>query len=177
MKTFNKIILLVLSVVILLSFASCGVKENNENESKNNSSNEVVSSYSVTEKETEPTTYEEITEAISSFDKNTYSPKISKSTAKEKSKKALEQYIKNELDSGTGAINIDEFEFRSMELKMPSDPSSFYETDNYGNPVKKEFKNPYWYVEYKYTPELCDFAYFLIDAENGEILYSGYMGD
>lgn len=174
MKTFSKITLLVLSVIILFSFAACSAKQNNESENETETFNNTV----VTKENTTPSTTDKIIDEItSSFDKNNYSPKISKSTAKEKSKKALEQYIKNELNSENGTINIDKFEFYSMELKMPDEPSGFYETDSYGNPVKKEFKNPYWYVQYKYTPELCDFAYFLIDAETGELIFSGYMGD
>lgn len=35
----------------------------------------------------------------------------------------------------------------------------------------------YYVVEYKYTPQLCDWAYYCIDAMNGDVLFEGYMGD
>ncbi len=176
MKTFNKITLLVLSIIILFSFVSCGAEQNNESESESKA--ETVSNTVVTEEATLPATSNEFVEdTTSSFDKNNYSPKISKSTAKEKGKKALQEYIKNELNSAIGATNTDEFKFDRIELIMPDEPSGVFERDNYGNVVDKKFKHPYWCIYYKYTPELCDFAYFFIDAENGEILYSGSMGD
>lgn len=169
MKISSKIILFIFSTLILLSFSACGA----EDKQSETNTNTVIGESEDVSTNIETT----LAEKKKQFDKTNYQPKINKSSAKEKSNKALKEYIESNLKEETGAISTSDFEFNSIELKMPYEPSGIYEADDYGNPVKKEFVNPYWYVQYDYTPELCDFAYFLIDAENGEILYKGYMGD
>ncbi len=168
MKNLSKIILLILSVLILILFSSCGIKE---------SKNESTTNNNISEDET--LFIEDETSSIteSKFDKTNYEPKISKSVAKEKSEKILKEYIESDLKEIFGANSTDEFNLISIEIKMPSENSNIYKQDKNGNVTEIKFKNPYWRIDYEYENSLSDIAYFLIDAENGETIYRGYMGD
>lgn len=61
---------------------------------------------------------------------------------------------------------IKNFEFQSCTLN-----DGDWRKDQYG------YNNPVWTVEYTYKDSLGDYVYFDIDAEEGVLLYSGYMGD
>lgn len=71
-------------------------------------------------------------------------------------------------------------DFSKFGISAKSDDFEF-QSCNLGNgdwrAEQNGYKNKVWTVEYKYKDSLADFVYFDIDAESGEVLYSGYMGD
>ena len=74
--------------------------------------------------------------------------------------------------------NTNNFTFAGVEL-LGAKQGIYAYNMGYGTDSKSENTsgNPYYCVCYNYDPELCDTAYFCIDAITGKLLFSGYMGD
>ena len=74
--------------------------------------------------------------------------------------------------------DINNFTFAGVEL-LGAKQGIYAYNMGYGTDSESENTsgNPYYCVCYNYDPELCDTAYFCIDAITGKLLFSGYMGD
>ncbi len=74
--------------------------------------------------------------------------------------------------------DISKFTFAGIEL-LGAKTGIYGYNMGYGSTAESENTsgNPYYCVCYNYDPELCDTAYFCIDAMTGGLLFSGYMGD
>lgn len=85
--------------------------------------------------------------------------------------------LKEEIDSGNMG-SAEDYQFESIEL-LAADDSFMAYNGGYGETSETENTtgHSYYAVSYRYTESIADVAYFCIDAMNGDILYSGYMGD
>ena len=88
----------------------------------------------------------------------------------------MPNYKKKSASGEYGDIN--NFTFAGVEL-LGAKQGIYAYNMGYGTDSKSENTsgNPYYCVCYNYDPELCDTAYFCIDAITGKLLFSGYMGD
>lgn len=85
--------------------------------------------------------------------------------------------LQKKSDSGEYG-DISKFTFAGIEL-LGARAGIYGYNMGYGTDAESENTsgNPYYCVCYNYDPELCDTAYFCIDAMTGDLLFSGYMGD
>lgn len=74
--------------------------------------------------------------------------------------------------------DIENFEFTDISI-LEHDESCIAYNSGYGDSAETEnfSGHAYYCVEYKITNQLCDFVYYCIDAQTGDLLFSGYMGD
>ncbi len=152
----KKIIAFILCITVIFALAACSNNEQNEN----NTSEQIT----VTESNsTERTTIPDKSEVIN----------ITENKAKEIADKAL----KAECDANR-YNSFDAFEYYGIELKSPDDGIWAY-NNGYGNTADSEnlTGHSFYVVGYTDTAELIGTAYLCIDAYNGDVLFSGYMGD
>lgn len=172
MNRVCKILLCILSFTLIISFFGCSTKNADESEiigGADTSTNIIVFEKTTADEEKESTTVGDLGKSISYV--------LTEDEAKEKAYAAL----KNEYENGRYSamqIGMEAFEFSSIELKG-SDEGYIAFNRGYGNTDETEnfSGHAYYCVEYKVTTQLCDFAYLCIDAVNGDLLFSGYMGD
>lgn len=96
---------------------------------------------------------------------------VSENQAKDIALKRLKEEYSSDFYKENGCDYTD-FEFSRIDFYNYGE-DRFYETLD----AVKEKGHSYYDVVYRNTTELCDIAYFLIDAADGEVLFSGYMGD
>lgn len=115
--------------------------------------------------ETESTTVNDIGKSISYV--------LSKDEAKEKAYAALKQ----DCDSGEYS-SIDEFAFAKVVLYNADDGCIAFNC-GYGNTSESEnfTGHSYYAVSFEDTSQIAGFAYYCIDAVNGDLLFGSYMGD
>ena len=92
--------------------------------------------------------------------------------AKEIAYTALEQECKNK----TFSDDINHFTFDSIKR---CDIRETYAAFNRGNDISayNTSSHPYYAVRYNDSSFPGNYAYFCIDLRNGDLLYTGYMGD
>lgn len=92
--------------------------------------------------------------------------------AKEIAYTALEQECKNK----TFSDDINQFTFDSIKRCDIREP---YGAFNRGNDISayNTSNHPYYAVRYNDSSFPGNYAYFCIDLRNGDLLYTGYMGD
>ena len=92
--------------------------------------------------------------------------------AKEIAYTALEQECKNK----TFSDDINHFTFDSIKR---CDIRETYGAFNRGNDISayNTSSHPYYAVRYNDSSFPGNYAYFCIDLRNGDLLYTGYMGD
>ena len=92
--------------------------------------------------------------------------------AKEIAYTALEQECKNK----TFSDDINHFTFESIKR---CDIRETYGAFNRGNDISayNTSSHPYYAVRYNDSSFPGNYAYFCIDLRNGDLLYTGYMGD
>ncbi len=152
----KKIIAFMLCITVIFALAGCSNAEQN-----NNSTSEQAT---VTEsKTTERTTIADKSEIIN----------ITEDEAKEIADKALQAECDNKRYN-----SFDNFEYSGIELKSSDDGVWAY-NHGYGNTAESEnlTGHSFYVVGYTDTAEFIGTAYLCIDAYNGDILFSGYMGD
>ncbi|MDE6111428.1 MAG: hypothetical protein K2F65_05870 [Eubacterium sp.] len=166
MKTLYKIVICILSVVIICSFAGCSEPVSGGEDCKTALSvqDEITMATAPTEPETEPT--EKITES-------TTAPVIN--ITEERAKSIAYETLKKEYsEAKTSVIGVDytAFEFQEIEFYNQSD-DTYYNSYDY----IKECGHSYYRIDFRNTTQLCDIAYYFVDAFDGKVLHSGYMGD
>ena len=161
MKKLSKIFACVLSVVIICSLFGC---------SKAEKTAVIVSDNSVnTQAEAQIT--EESTQAA----ETTTAPVINVNEEQARDiayERLREEYSAESANSLSLGCDYTAFEFSQIELFNYGE-GGYYDTLD----KVKEKGHSYYNVTYRNTTQLCDIAYFLIDASDGEILLSAYMGD
>lgn len=174
MKSLSKIIVCILSVAVICSLVGCSNKAADGNEiiggaDSNagilvNAGEDVTETTVPTEPETETT--EKVTE-------NTTAPVINISEEQAKSI-AYEALKKEYADAKTSVAGVDytAFKFRFIELYSPSDDVWYNTIDSI-----KACGHSYYHIDFRNTNELCDIAYYYVDAFDGKVLGSGYMAD
>lgn len=173
MKKIYKVFAFILSIVMICFLFGCSKAENNSEiiGGADDKTNIIVSDNGSTNNSDTETTNEEKT-TVGDLGKS-ISYVLTEEEAQEKAYAAL----KKECENGEYS-DIETFELCAIELKG-SDEGSIAFNRGYGNTDETEnfSGHAYYYVEYKVTTQLCDFAYLCIDAVNGDLLFSGYMGD
>lgn len=160
----KKLIAFLLCIAVAFAISSCSDAEQNNRETTSEAINETTSeTIVVTESQTaEKTSVSDKSEVIN----------ITEVEAKDIAYKALKEEYSAENINENG-IDYTVFEYRDITLYNQSDDVSF---NNYIEAVK-ESGHSYYDVVYRNTNELCDIAYYFVDAYNGDVLFSGYMGD
>lgn len=177
MKKTYKVFAFILSIVMICLLFGCSKAENDNEiiggaDDKTNiimSDNESPNNLDTETRNEEKTTVGDLGKSISYV--------LTEDEAKEKAYAALKKEFENGRYSAM-QVDMEAFEFNLIELKG-SDEGSIAFNRGYGNTDETEnfSGHAYYYVEYKVTTQLCDFAYLCIDAVNGDLLFSGYMGD
>lgn len=173
MKSLSKISVCILSVAVICSLVGCGSKAADDNEIIGDADSNIGMLVNAGEDVTEtaaPTEPE--TESTEKGTENTTAPVINISEEQAKSI-AYEALKKEYADAKTGVAGVDytAFKFRFIELYNQND-------DGYNSyDFIKECGHSYYYIDYRNTNELCDIAYYFVDAFDGKVLHSGYMGD
>lgn len=156
----KKLIAFIICIAVIFVFAGCSNTEQNNSESTfKEISNSTTEQTIVTNNKTaERTTLSDESSIIN----------ITEDEAKNIAYKALEE----EYSSDEKGIDYTAFAFRDITLYHQSDDVYYNSLD-----AVKESGHSYYDVVYRNTNELCDIAYYFIDAYNGDVLFSGYMGD
>lgn len=167
------LITIILCVLLFLSLGACSSNDKETSLSTEQTqtetqtvpqTEEITENQSVTEEETETETETE-TEAIP------YN--ITEKGAQEIAFEALKK------QSAEGEVgSVEDFTLYDTTLLAHNEQFMAY---NGGYRDTAETENltghSYYVVEYKYNRELCDRAYYCIDAMNGDVLFEGYMSD
>lgn len=175
MKSLSKIFICLLSAAVICSFAGCSSKTADDREitsdtAGNNMDMPVYEGEDITE------AAEPIEPAIKPTEKaaeNTTAPVIN--ISEEQAKNIAYEALKKEYaDAKTSVAGVDytAFRFRFIELYNPSDDVWYNSIDSI-----KESGHSYYHIDFRNTNELCDIAYYYVDAFNGKVLGSGYMAD
>lgn len=95
----------------------------------------------------------------------------------DEAQKAAYEALKKQSEEGY-VNSIENFTFDSITL-LAEDESYMAYNAGYNNTEETEnyTGHSYYVVSYKDNTQLCDFAYYCVDAMNGDLLYEGYMGD
>lgn len=151
----KKLIICLLAIAILFSFSACSVSE----------SEETTTAY------TQPTTAEATTEPETEQTEKATEPiiNLTEADAKNAAYEALKEEYSSEYPFG---CDYTAFEFSDIKSHNYGENTSYDSFD-----AVKKSGHSYYVVTYRNTTQEIDFAYFLIDAANGDLLYSGYMGD
>lgn len=99
-------------------------------------------------------------------------PVISEEDAKKVAYKALE----DECSKKTFADDINGFSFADIKRCDIRERYCAFNT-GYDNSSYNTSGHPYYAVRYTDNSEIAGFAYFCVDLRNGDLLFSGYMGD
>lgn len=74
--------------------------------------------------------------------------------------------------------SIENFTLDSITLLAEDESYMAYNAGYYNTAEAENYTgHSYYVVSYKDNTQLCDFAYYCVDAMNGDILFEGYMGD
>lgn len=85
--------------------------------------------------------------------------------------------LKKQSDEGY-VSSIENFTLDSIELMAEDESYMAYNAGYYNTAEAENYTgHSYYVISYKDNTQLCDFAYYCVDAMNGDILYEGYMGD
>lgn len=99
---------------------------------------------------------------------------VSFSVTSEEAKNIAFEALQKKCSAGEyGSIN--DFEFEESTLLGSKQAKCGFNTGFEG--CQNTTGHAYYFVSFKYTPELCDIAYFCVDAITGDILFESYMGD
>lgn len=156
--------IIILLLCIISAFTGCSNSEGST-QKESSTTNTEQSTNDISESTTENAT--EFSTMVENGD-----PVISEEDAKKIAYKALEE----ECNKKTFADNINDFTFK--EIKR-CDIREHYCAFNIGYDENAYNKSghPYYAVSYTDNSEISGFAYFCIDMRNGDLLFSGYMGD
>lgn len=153
----KKLIAFLLCIALAFAISSCSKAENNNNKITSEQT-------SVTENQTTVrTTIADKSEVIN----------ITENEAKELADKALQADCDDKIYN-----SFDDFEYSDTEL-MPFDGGIWAYNRGYGKTAATEnlTGHSFYTVYYTDVNELCGTAYICIDAYNGNVLFSSYMGD
>lgn len=169
MKNPYKIVICILSVMIICSFTGCSqpVSDGEDCKTALSVQDEITLATAPTEPEIELT--EKITESIP---ESTTAPviNITEEQAKNIAYEALKKEYADENIDQTG-IRYTAFEFNKIKFYNQND--NVYDYYDF----IKACGHSYYRIDFRNTNELCDIAYYFIDAYDGTVLHSGYMGD
>lgn len=170
MKKYIRYLLSLLSIVMIGLLFGCSKAENN---SEINGGADEKIAVIVSDNSVNTQTTAQATEESTQFEKTTTAPiiNISEEQARNIAYKRLREEYSAEAAKSLG-IDYTAFEFSRIELFNYGE-GGYYDTFD----KVKEKGHSYYDVTYRNTTQLCDIAYFLIDASDGEILLSAYMGD
>jgi len=156
MKRTLKILVCLVSIAVICSFFGCS-KENEEIIGGADNKTSIIVS--------ESTTVNDIGKSVSYV--------LSEDEAKEKAYAALKQ----DCDNGKYS-SIDKFEFAKVVL-YNSDEGCIAFNRGYGDTSETEnfTGHSYYAVSFEDTSQIASFAYYCIDAINGDLLFGSYMGD
>lgn len=165
----KKIIILLLCIISI--FAGCSNSE--KTTQKETTASQTEQSQQTTEQLTDSVSVQ-TTEKIMEFSTvlENGDPVISEEDAKKVAYKALE----NECNNKTFADDINNFTFESIKRCDIREIYCAFNT-GYDNSAYNTSGHPYYAVRYTDNSQISGFAYFCVDVRNGDLLYSGYMGD
>ncbi len=165
----KKIIILLLCIISI--FAGCSNSE--KTTQKETTASQTEQSQQTTEQLTDSVSVQ-TTEKIMEFSTvlENGDPVISEEDAKKVAYKALE----NECNNKTFADDINNFTFESIKRCDIREIYCAFNT-GYDNSTYNTSGHPYYAVKYTDNSQISGFAYFCVDVRNGDLLYSGYMGD
>ncbi|MCH5320608.1 MAG: hypothetical protein J1E36_02515 [Eubacterium sp.] len=164
----KRLIICILAIAIILTFSACSVSKSGETTTAYTQPTEPSTiAETTTEPETEPTV--EITEPIIN---------LTEADAKNAAYDALKENYSGERSYEILGCDYTAFEFSGIELLKKDEGYIAYNRGYGGSSATENFSgHAYYCVTYENTTQLCDFAYICIDAVNGDLLFSGYMGD
>lgn len=153
---------------VLLTFSLCAC-------SSNDKETVLSTEQPQTETQTVPHT-EETTENQAVTEEETETSIPYKITEKEAQEIAYEALKKQSAEGEVGSV--EDFTLYDTTLLAHNEQFMAY-NGGYRDTAETEnlTGNSYYVVEYKYNRELCDRAYYCIDAMNGDVLFEGYMSD
>lgn len=157
---------------VLLTFSLCACSSN---EKETALTTEQTETQTEIQTQTQPQT-ENTTESQTVTEEETETSIPYKITEKEAQNIAFKSLEKQSREGEVG--NVEDFTLYDTTLLAHNERFMAYnggyrdtaETENFTG-------HSYYAVEYKYTRELCDRAYYCIDAMNGDVLFEGYMSD
>ena len=160
----KRLIICILALAVIVSLSACSVSESGETTTAYTQPTE-PSTIAETTTEPESETTEEITEPIIN---------LTEADAKNAAYDALKEKYSYEIYG----CDYTAFEFSGIELLEKDEGYIAYNMGYGGSSATENFSgHAYYCVTFENTTQLCDFAYICIDAVNGDLLFSGYMGD
>lgn len=95
----------------------------------------------------------------------------------DEAQKAAYEALKKQSEEGY-VSSIENFTLDSITLLAEDESYMAYNSGYHNTEETENFTgHSYYVVSYKDNTQLCDFAYYCVDAMNGNILFEGYMGD
>lgn len=156
------IIFLAVITLAVSIFAGCSANKAEENSTD---TSQTVQNTQATQQETSTVIQEDKEKEIP------YS--ITEDEAQEFAYKALKK------QSEEGSVSsLENFTLYSIDLLAEDESYMAYNAGYYNIPEAENYTgHSYYVVSYKDNTQLCDFAYYCVDAMNGDILFEGYMSD
>ena len=165
-----------LAVLLLAALLSaCSAAENDPAQAKTQTQTQAQTSAQIpapAQEQTQPAPEQSVQEKAAAAYAANPDYVLPEEDAKEIAYTALEQECKNK----TFSDDINHFTFDSIKR---CDIRETYGAFNRGNDISayNTSNHPYYAVRYNDSSFPGNYAYFCIDLRNGDLLYTGYMGD
>lgn len=165
-----------LAVLLLAALLSaCSAAENDPAQAKTQTQTQAQTSAQIpapAQEQTQPAPEQSVQEKAAAAYAANPDHVLPEEDAKEIAYTALEQECKNK----TFSDDINHFTFDSIKR---CDIRETYGAFNRGNDISayNTSNHPYYAVRYNDSSFPGNYAYFCIDLRNGDLLYTGYMGD
>ena len=165
-----------LAVLLLAALLSaCSAAENDPAQAKTQTQTQAQTSAQIpapAQEQTQPAPEQSVQERAAAAYAANPDYVLPEEDAKEIAYTALEQECKNK----TFSDDINHFTFDSIKR---CDIRETYGAFNRGNDISayNTSNHPYYAVRYNDSSFPGNYAYFCIDLRNGDLLYTGYMGD
>lgn len=165
-----------LAVLLLAALLSaCSAAENDPAQAKTQTQTQAQTSAQIpapAQEQTQPAPEQSVQERAAAAYAANPDYVLPEEDAKEIAYTALEQECKNK----TFSDDINHFTFDSIKR---CDIRETYGAFNRGNDISayNTSSHPYYAVRYNDSSLPGNYAYFCIDLRNGDLLYTGYMGD
>lgn len=164
-----------LGIVLTFTLCACSANER-DTASVAQTQSETLSQTQTetTEVQTEAQTYNESQTQESTA--SSYDSDPNYELPEEEAKKIAYKALESECENKTFSDNINNFTFDSIKR---CDIREAYGSFNRGYDIStyNTSSHPYYAVRYNDSSFPGSYAYFCIDLRNGDLLYSGYMGD
>lgn len=153
-------------------FTGCSTNIDKESETQLTEQAQVQTTQSTIQKTTQPETEQSIQENAA----ESYFADPDYVLPEEDAEKIAFEALKQECKNNTFSDNIDDFTFDSIKR---CEIRESYGAFNRGNDISayNTSSHPYYAVKYNDNSFPGNYAYFCIDLRNGDLLYTGYMGD